>query len=126
MSGTLLGGIHMNIVVQWMLNIVMLGGLVWFWFENRKSVRSSSNSELQQNLEKLVLRITSLEVELESYRQQFEEKAKMLDSVCEQLNRALKNQKLSYSAFPLTAEESDLKEAMYLGFEKDEIGRAHV
>ena len=111
----------MNTVVQWMLNLAMLGGLVWFWFEHRKVARSRSHSDLQQNLEKLVLRIGSLETELESYRQKFEEKTKMLDSVCEQLNRALKNQKLSYSAFPLTAEESDLKEAMYLGFEKDDI-----
>lgn len=111
----------MNIIVQWMLNVLVLGGVTWLWYESKKLRASNLDSGLRETLTSLESRIGVLETEFETLRQQLEDKNKILDAVSEQLQRALKNQKLTGLGYPITQEESDLKEAIYLGVEKDEI-----
>ena len=111
----------MNIVLQWALNIIFVGGIFWLWYQFEKIKTRNTNSAYQQSLSAFESRLAFLESEVETLRQKIDEKNKILDSVSDQLQRAVKNQKLAGLGFPITQEETDLKEAMYLGVERDVI-----
>lgn len=111
----------MNIVLQWALNIIFVGGIFWLWYQFEKIKTRNPNSAYQQSLSAFESRMAFLEAEIETLRQKLDEKNKILDSVSDQLQRAVKNQKLAGMGFPITQEETDLKEAMYLGVERDVI-----
>lgn len=111
----------MGIVLFGIINVLTLGSLGWFWFEFKKLKTQSDHSILQPTIDALQSRLLTLEKDMQLLNEQYEEKLKMVESIAEQLSRALKNQKFMGANFPMTQEESDLKEAMYLGPEKNEI-----
>lgn len=111
----------MNIVLQWAMNIIFMGGILWLLYQFEKNKTKNLNSAHQQSLSSFESRLALLEAELETLRQKLDEKNKILDSVADQLQRAVKNQKLAGMGFPTTQEETDLKEAMYLGVDRDII-----
>jgi uncharacterized coiled-coil protein SlyX len=97
----------------------MAGG-VWIWWENRKQSKIAPVLSNSVNIEHFESQIAAFESRLQKLEHVLEEKSKTMEAMCEQVTRTLKNQKLSFS-YPLTQEESEIKEAMYLGIEKDEI-----
>jgi len=119
-SGKLREEPMMSEILLWTSNVVLTAGGVWIWLETRKQSKNAPVLPHSVNNEHFESQIAAFESRLQKLEQIFEEKSKIMDVMYEQLNRALKNQKLSFS-YPLTQEESELKEAMYLGIEKDEI-----
>ncbi|MFM8314558.1 MAG: hypothetical protein ACKOA8_09760 [Deltaproteobacteria bacterium] len=111
----------MNVILQWGINLVLVGGFLGMWFETKKRTQRSSDVQLKDTLQKLESRLTQMETELEKFQHLFDEKTKALDSVFEQFNKILRNNKMMASNFPLTQEESELKEALYVALQKDEI-----
>jgi hypothetical protein len=108
-------------ILQWGLNLLLIGGAAWFWLEQKKRTTNKVTSVSDERLDHLESRITKLEVELQKFQASFDEQLKQVEVLCEQANRALKNSRVGFGSFPLTQEESELKEAMYLTSEVDSI-----
>ena len=108
-------------ILQWGLNLFLIGGAAWFWLEQKKHITKTVMPVSNERLDHLESRIMQLEVEVQKFQESFQEQLKQVEVLCEQANRALKNSRVGFGRFPLTQEESELKEAMYLTSEVDSI-----
>jgi hypothetical protein len=108
-------------ILQWGLNLLFIGGAVWFWLDQKKLTTKRLGSSPEERIQQLEARIVQLESELQKFQDSFGDQIKQIESLCEQANRALKNSRLGFGSFPLTQEESELKEAMYLTSEVESI-----
>ncbi len=108
-------------ILQWSLNLVIIGSLIWLWLERKKSIQDNSDTKLNEAIGQLEIRVINWQTEFQKYEEVFQEKLKAMEVICEQANRILKSSIATLGSFPLTQEESELKEAMNQLIEKDQI-----
>lgn len=108
-------------ILQWSLNLVIIGSLIWLWLERKKSIQDNSDTKLNEAIGQLEIRVINWQTEFQKYEEIFQEKLKAMEVICEQANRTLKSSRATLGSFPLTQEESELKEAMNQIIEKDQI-----
>jgi len=100
-------------IVQWGINIAMIAGVAFLWVKSRESANQKSNQQFSESLSKLEARIQSLETELNKQRDSFQEQLKEVEAIVEQANKVLKSIRHVGLQFPMTQEESELKETLY-------------
>lgn len=61
----------MNVILQWGINLVLVGGFLGMWFETKKRTQRSSDVQLKDTLQKLESRLTQMEIELEKFQHLF-------------------------------------------------------
>ena len=99
-------------LIQWALNFMFIGCLFALMLRLKGTYQKGSYLSLSTRIEKLESRLLQLESELQTVHATVSEKMKLVDTVLEQSNRLLKNSRAGLSHFPLTVEESELKEAL--------------
>jgi hypothetical protein len=108
-------------ILHWGLNILCLAGVIWLVTKRPGDNSQALLADLRHMIQMLESRLSQAESDLQGIRSSLEDKMNALENVCEQANRLLKNQRLSLGSFPVTQEESELKEALYLDSAKDPI-----
>ncbi|MFM8315606.1 MAG: hypothetical protein ACKOA8_15095 [Deltaproteobacteria bacterium] len=108
-------------ILQWGLNLTFIGCLVVVLIKMRTNYQPQSYLSFLARIDKLESRVNQTEEDLRKIQDSLEEKIRTLDAIIEQVNRLLKNSRAGLGSFPLTLEESELKEAIYFGAEKDYI-----
>ncbi len=108
-------------IAQWSLNLAFVGAFIFFGWVQKRSSTKTADRDFKELVRQLESRIQQLETELHKFHDAFQEKIKEVDCVVEQANRLLKSSRAIGGGFPLTQEESELKEAIYFSSEKEEI-----
>lgn len=106
-------------ILQWGLNLSFIGCFFVVLIKVKRNYQPQSYVSFLARLDKLESRVNQTEEELRNLQESLEEKIKTLDGIIEQVNRLLKHSRAGLGSFPLTLEESELKEALYFGAEKD-------
>lgn len=99
--------------VQWGINLSLFVGGIILWLRFRSSTSQNAKEPVADSLTALQTRVQQLESELSKYRESFQEQLKEVESIVEQVNKALKNIRHVGGQFPMTQEESELKETLY-------------
>lgn len=113
--------------IQWFFNLAFVGIAVFVWWKNKKVNVLSNHKQVvepypkAETVQQLEIRIAQLENQLQNFQEIFQHRIKEVELVLEQTNKALKSVKSAGGPFPLTQEESELKETLYFNAEKEEI-----